>query len=57
VVPYAELLTAVWGAANREDIEYLRTYLRQLRKKLEDDPSNPKYLQTNLSVGYRFAKL
>jgi two-component system, OmpR family, KDP operon response regulator KdpE len=55
VVTYAKLLTAVWGADCREEVEYLRTFVRQLRKKMEDDPSNPVYLLTDVSVGYRFA--
>jgi two-component system KDP operon response regulator KdpE len=55
VVTYAKLLTAVWGADCREEVEYLRTFVRQLRKKIEDDPSNPKYLLTDVYVGYRFA--
>lgn len=55
VVTYAKLLTAVWGAECREEVEYLRTFVRQLRKKIEDDPSNPLYLLTDVSVGYRFA--
>jgi two-component system, OmpR family, KDP operon response regulator KdpE len=55
VVTYAKLLTAVWGAECREEVEYLRTFVRQLRKKMEDDPSNPVYLLTDVSVGYRFA--
>jgi two-component system KDP operon response regulator KdpE len=55
VITYARLLTAVWGADCREEVEYLRTFVRQLRKKIEDDPSNPKYLLTDVYVGYRFA--
>jgi two-component system KDP operon response regulator KdpE len=55
VVTYAKLLTAVWGADCREEVEYLRTFVRQLRKKIEDDPSNPTYLLTDVYVGYRFA--
>ncbi|HLY42639.1 MAG TPA: response regulator transcription factor [Terracidiphilus sp.] len=54
VVTYAKLLTAVWGADCREEVEYLRTFVRQLRKKIEDDPSNPIYLLTDVYVGYRF---
>jgi two-component system KDP operon response regulator KdpE len=55
VITYARLLTAVWGADCREEVEYLRTFVRQLRKKIEDDPSNPVYLLTDVYVGYRFA--
>jgi len=55
VVTYAKLLTAVWGAEFREEVEYLRTFVRQLRKKIEDDPANPRYLLTDVYVGYRFA--
>jgi two-component system KDP operon response regulator KdpE len=55
VITYARLLTAVWGADCREEVEYLRTFVRQLRKKIEDDPSKPLYLLTDVYVGYRFA--
>jgi two-component system KDP operon response regulator KdpE len=55
VTTYAKLLTAVWGWDCREEVEYLRTFIRQLRKKIEDDPSNPRYLLTDVYVGYRFA--
>jgi two-component system KDP operon response regulator KdpE len=55
VITYARLLTAVWGADSREEVEYLRTFVRQLRKKIEDDPANPLYLLTDVYVGYRFA--
>jgi len=54
VVPNAKLLTAVWGVNCREEIEYLRVYVNQIRRKIEDDPSNPAYLLTDLYVGYRF---
>jgi two-component system, OmpR family, KDP operon response regulator KdpE len=54
-VSSAALLTTVWGAECREEVEYLRTFVRQLRKKIEDDPSNPTYLLTDVYVGYRFA--
>jgi two-component system, OmpR family, KDP operon response regulator KdpE len=55
VITYARLLTAVWGAESREEVEYLRTFVRQLRKKIEDDPAHPTYLLTDIYVGYRFA--
>jgi two-component system KDP operon response regulator KdpE len=54
VVTYRKLLTAVWGGEYRDEIDYLRTFVRQLRKKIEDDPSNPRYLLTDAYVGYRF---
>jgi len=55
VVTYSRLLTEVWGADCREEVEYLRTFVRQLRKKIEDDPATPVYLLTDVYVGYRFA--
>lgn len=55
-VTYGKLLTAVWGAEYRQEVDYLRTFVRQLRKKIEDDPSNPKYLLTDAYVGYRFSE-
>ena len=55
VITYPRLLSAVWGPEHREEVEYLRTFVRQLRKKIEDDPANPLYLLTDLYVGYRFA--
>ena len=54
VLTHAVLLEAVWGEASQEQPEYLRVFMGQLRKKLEPDPSNPKYLVTEPWVGYRF---
>jgi two-component system KDP operon response regulator KdpE len=54
VLTHAALLEAVWGEASQEQPEYLRVFMGQLRKKLEPDPSNPKYLLTEPWVGYRF---
>lgn len=56
-VTYGKLLTQVWGPDYRQEVDYLRTFVRQLRKKIEDDPSNPKYLLTDAYVGYRFAEI
>lgn len=53
-VAHAKLLRAVWGAEYGQELEYLRTFVHQLRKKLEDDPSSPEYLLTELHYGYRF---
>ncbi|WP_305778644.1 response regulator [Nocardia yamanashiensis] len=49
-----ELLREVWGPAYATETHYLRVYLAQLRRKLEDDPSNPKHLLTEAGMGYRF---
>jgi len=53
-IPHARLLKAVWGPEYGNELEYLRTFVRQLRKKIEDDPRNPLYLLTDAYVGYRF---
>jgi len=52
---HARILGAVWGMEYGGELEYLRTYVRHLRKKLEDDPAEPKYLLTDACYGYRFA--
>jgi two-component system, OmpR family, KDP operon response regulator KdpE len=49
-----ELLKEVWGQAYAKETHYLRVYLAQLRRKLEDDPSKPKHLLTEAGMGYRF---
>jgi two-component system KDP operon response regulator KdpE len=51
---HVKLLRAVWGADYGNELEYLRTYVRMLRKKIEDDPARPQYLMTEPWVGYRF---
>ena len=53
-IPHVRLLKAVWGPHYGNELEYLRTFVRQLRKKIEDDPRHPKYLLTHAYVGYRF---
>ena len=53
VITHRTLLEAVWGEASQEQPEYLRVFMGQLRKKLEPDPSNPRYLVTEPWVGYR----
>ncbi|HKZ86686.1 MAG TPA: response regulator transcription factor [Anaerolineae bacterium] len=52
VLLHAQLLTAVWGSEYRDDLDYLRAYIRYLRQKLEADPSNPKLIVTHPGVGY-----
>jgi two-component system, OmpR family, KDP operon response regulator KdpE len=54
VITHKTLLEAVWGEASQEQPEYLRVFMGQLRKKLEPDPSAPRYLVTEPWVGYRF---
>jgi two-component system KDP operon response regulator KdpE len=51
---HERLLTAVWGADYGKELEYLRTFIHQLRRKLEDAPSRPSYLLTEAWYGYRF---
>lgn len=51
---HVTLLRAVWGADYGGELEYLRTYVRMLRKKIEDDPARPQYILTEPWVGYRF---
>jgi len=53
-IPHARLLYSVGGPEYGNELEYLRTFMRQLRKKLEDDPAHPKYLLIDTHVGYRF---
>ncbi|MGA2219421.1 MAG: response regulator transcription factor [Terracidiphilus sp.] len=53
-IPHARLLKSVWGPEYGSELEYLRTFVRLLRKKIEDDPQNPQYLLTDAYVGYRF---
>lgn len=54
VLTHRQLLTAVWGPANAEDVQYLRVFIGRLRQKLEDDPAVPTRLATESGVGYRF---
>jgi len=52
VLLHEQLLTAVWGTEYRDDLDYLRAYIRYLRQKLEPDPANPKLIVTSPGVGY-----
>jgi two-component system KDP operon response regulator KdpE len=52
-IPHREILSAVWGREHSEHHEYLRAFIKQLRKKLEPEPSRPVYLLTEPWVGYR----
>jgi two-component system KDP operon response regulator KdpE len=50
-----ELLSKVWGPAYRDDLQYLRVWVSRLRKKIEEDPSNPEIITTKPGIGYMFA--
>jgi two-component system KDP operon response regulator KdpE len=52
VLLHEQLLTAVWGPEYRDDVDYLRSYIHMLRKKLELDPANPRLIISNPGVGY-----
>jgi len=54
VIPHRTLLAAVWGGNSVEQPEYLRVFIGQLRKKIEPEPAEPRYLLTERWVGYRF---
>jgi two-component system KDP operon response regulator KdpE len=54
VVTHRTLLSAIWGGQSTEQIEYLRVFVGQLRKKLESEASSPRYIVTEPWVGYRF---
>ncbi|MEO6050398.1 MAG: response regulator transcription factor [Pyrinomonadaceae bacterium] len=54
VITHRAILTAIWGGNFTEQTEYLRVFIGQLRKKVEKNPSQPKYLRTEPWVGYRF---
>lgn len=54
VMTYEQLLTKVWGYEYRDEEHYVRLYVNYLRQKIEEDPSNPKYILTERGVGYRF---
>lgn len=53
-VPHEQLLAKVWGYEYRDEAHYVRLYVNYLREKIEEDPSNPKYILTERGVGYRF---
>jgi two-component system KDP operon response regulator KdpE len=54
VITHRQLLTAVWGPAHAEDVQYLRVFIGQLRGKIEADPAAPRLIATEPGVGYRF---
>ncbi len=54
LVAQQQLLTTVWGPAYKSETHYLRQYMAQLRRKLEDDPAHPRHLLTEPGMGYRY---
>lgn len=54
VLTHRQLLTSVWGPSHREDSHYVRVYMGNFRKKVEEDPARPKHILTEVGVGYRF---
>ena len=54
VVPHRILLTHVWGEEYSSEVHYLKLYIRYLRQKIEETPSNPRYILTEWGIGYRF---
>ena len=54
-IPHARLLQAVWGPDYGDQVQYLRVFVNQLRKKIEADPSRPRYILTEPWIGYKFA--
>jgi two-component system KDP operon response regulator KdpE len=53
-IPHRELLQAVWGPDYGDEVEYLRVFVKQLRRKIEPKPDKPRYILTEPWVGYRF---
>jgi two-component system KDP operon response regulator KdpE len=53
-VPHRELLQAVWGPDYGDQVDYLRAFIKSLRKKVEPDPEHPQYIMTEPWIGYRF---
>jgi len=55
VMTHQDLLTKIWGPEYRDDVDYLRAYIRYLRRKLEEDPSDPKHILTAQGGGYMWS--
>ena len=54
VLQHGTLLAKVWGREYMDETDYIRVYIRRLREKLGDDPDQPRYIQTERRLGYRF---
>jgi two-component system KDP operon response regulator KdpE len=56
ILTHREILHSVWGPEYGDELEYVRTFINQLRRKIEEDPVNPRYIITEQRTGYRFVK-
>jgi len=56
VLLHSQVLTAIWGPAHKNDTQYLRVFIGQLRAKIEKDANNPKLIRTESGIGYRFSE-
>lgn len=56
VLTHGQILTSVWGPAHKDDTQYLRVFIGQLRAKIEDDPAAPTIIRTEAGIGYRFSE-
>ena len=54
VIPHRELLQTVWGPDYGDQVDYLRAFIKSLRKKIEMNPENPRFITTEPWIGYRF---
>lgn len=54
VLTHSRILKEVWGIGYQQEMQYLRTYINSLRKKIEDDATQPQYIVTEMGIGYRF---
>lgn len=54
ILSHGTLLARVWGREYVDEVDYIRVYIRRLRRKLGDDPEQPRYIQTERGLGYRF---
>jgi DNA-binding response OmpR family regulator len=57
VLPHRYLLSEVWGPEYADEVDYVKLYIRYLRLKIEENPSEPVYIQTEWGVGYRFSEV
>jgi len=54
VIPHGKIIQAIWGPDYRDEVEYLHVVINQIRKKIEPEPSRPRYVLTEPRIGYRF---